>query len=107
MNSSEKTSLGCRNVIALRIQSQQRCSADASRGIFLPSRVDQVMVGLLTPVPVRRDPSTSEGDIMPRSFGIFLLLLIFSQAVLASPTGSIAGSVKDPTEAVVPGVKIT
>jgi hypothetical protein len=44
---------------------------------------------------------------MPRSFGILVLLLIFSRAVLASPTGSIAGSVKDPTGAVVPGVKIT
>src|SRR5262245_38548503 len=43
---------------------------------------------------------------MSRAFAICALSLIFSRAVIASPTGSIAGSVKDPTGAVVPGVKI-
>src|SRR5215831_334695 len=64
-------------------------------------------VGLSPPVPVRRDPCTLEGDSMARTFCVFVLLLIFSRAVLASPTGSIAGSVKDPSGAVIPGVKIT
>src|SRR5262249_33649271 len=95
----------------------QRCSAAyLVSTTFLRRRFERYIfavksrprvVGLLTPVPVRRDPSTSEGDSMARSFVIFVLLLTFSQEVLASPTGSIAGSVKDPTEAVVPGVKIT
>jgi carboxypeptidase family protein len=38
---------------------------------------------------------------------VFVLLFVCAGLVFASATGSIAGNVKDPTGAVVPGVKIT
>ena len=44
---------------------------------------------------------------MSKGFRFCALFLLFSQALLASPTGSITGFVKDPTGAFVPGVKIT
>src|SRR5437867_6754598 len=44
---------------------------------------------------------------MSKGFRFCALFSLFSQALLASPTGSITGFVKDPTGAFVPGVKIT
>src|SRR5262249_48543029 len=41
-----------------------------------------------------------------QSFACVLLVLLFAASLFASPVGSIAGSVKDPSGAVIPGAKL-